>query len=145
MMPSFSSSARPLRGVGDFFAISAHDLVVTFKPSFTRRDRLLQMWFAGWASILLATMLTVSTLMGPLFDSGAASVSDTGAATTSVTQIGLVVTVLVVASAISMTLLSGSAEVIPGMVEGASFGMAASHLSPSRTPSLPVASMVARW
>jgi phospholipid/cholesterol/gamma-HCH transport system permease protein len=78
--------------------------VLMFKPPFAWREFLLQTWFIARVSIIptlcLAipfTVLVVFTLNILLVEFGAADFSGTGAATASVTQIGPVVTVLVVA------------------------------------------------
>ena len=78
--------------------------ILMFKPPFAWREFLLQAWFVARVSIiptlLLAipfTVLVVFTLNILLVEFGAADFSGTGAATAAVTQIGPVVTVLVVA------------------------------------------------
>ena len=78
--------------------------MLMFKPPFAWREFLLQTWFVARVSIIptlmLAipfTVLVVFTLNVLLVEFGAADFSGTGAATAAVTQIGPVVTVLVVA------------------------------------------------
>ncbi len=78
--------------------------ILMFKPPFAWREFFLQAWFVARVSIiptlLLAipfTVLVVFTLNILLVEFGAADFSGTGAATAAVTQIGPVVTVLVVA------------------------------------------------
>ncbi|MGE5698290.1 MAG: MlaE family ABC transporter permease [Candidatus Sericytochromatia bacterium] len=78
--------------------------ILMFKPPFAWREFLIQAWFVARVSIiptlLLAipfTVLVVFTLNILLVEFGAADFSGTGAATAAVTQIGPVVTVLVVA------------------------------------------------
>lgn len=97
---------KPTRAIGDFFALSLDTLVLVFKPPFAWREVLLQAWFVGRVSILPTllltipfTVLTVFTLNILLIEFGAADFSGSGAATASVTQIGPVVTVLVIAGA----------------------------------------------
>jgi phospholipid/cholesterol/gamma-HCH transport system permease protein len=98
--------ARPLQAVGEFFAMSLDAFVLMFKPPFAWRELILQSWFVARVSILPTllltipfTVLTVFTLNILLIEFGAADFSGTGAATTSVTQIGPIVTVLVIAGA----------------------------------------------
>lgn len=97
---------KPLRAIGGFFAMSMDTIVLMFKPPFAWREFLLQSWFVARVSIaptlLLAipfTVLTVFTLNILLVEFGAADLSGTGAAVGTVTQIGPMVTVLVVAGA----------------------------------------------
>ncbi len=104
MMVSANSVSKPVRGVGEFFAMSLDTVVAMFKWPFPWREFILQTWFVARVSIiptlLLAipfTVLVVFTLNILLVEFGAADFSGTGAATVSVTQIGPVVTVLVVA------------------------------------------------
>lgn len=95
---------KPLRAVGEFFAMALDTFLLMVKPPFAWREFLLQTWFVARVSIiptlLLAipfTVLVVFTMNILLVEFGAADFSGTGAATASVTQIGPVVTVLVVA------------------------------------------------
>lgn len=97
---------KPLRAIGGFFVMSMDTIVLMFKPPFAWREFLLQSWFVARVSIaptlLLAipfTVLTVFTLNILLVEFGAADLSGTGAAVGTVTQIGPMVTVLVVAGA----------------------------------------------
>jgi phospholipid/cholesterol/gamma-HCH transport system permease protein len=101
---SSESVTKPLRSLGEFFAMSLDTFVAMFKLPFPWREFLLQTWFVARVSIvptlLLAipfTVLVVFTMNILLVEFGAADFSGTGAATASVTQIGPVVTVLVVA------------------------------------------------
>lgn len=103
-MVSSDTVTKPLRSVGEFFAMSLDTFVAMFKLPFPWREFLLQSWFVARVSIiptlLLAipfTVLVVFTLNILLVEFGAADFSGTGAATASVTQIGPIVTVLVVA------------------------------------------------
>jgi phospholipid/cholesterol/gamma-HCH transport system permease protein len=104
----FSSGAtvKPVKAVGDFFAMSLDTVVFMFKPPFAWREFLLQTWFVARVSIFPTLLLTIPftvlvvfTLNILLVEFGAADLSGSGAATASVTQIGPVVTVLVVAGA----------------------------------------------
>jgi phospholipid/cholesterol/gamma-HCH transport system permease protein len=98
--------AKPVLAVGGFFAMALDTLVLMFKPPFAWREFLLQTWFVARVSIVPTimlsipfTVLTVFTLNILFIEIGAADVSGTGAALGAVTQIGPVVTVLVIAGA----------------------------------------------
>ena len=100
------AGAKPLRSLGGFFAMSLDTLVLIFKPPFAWREYLLQTWFVARVSIMPTLMLTIPytvllvfTFNILLIEFGAADFSGTGAAYGSVTQLGPVVTVLVVAGA----------------------------------------------
>ncbi len=95
---------KPVRALGGFYSQTLDTFILMFKPPFAWREFLFQTWFIARVSIvptlLLAipfTVLVVFTLNILLVEFGAADFSGTGAATASVTQIGPVVTVLVVA------------------------------------------------
>jgi len=105
-LTSTGMAAKPLRGVGAFFAMALDTLVLGCKPPFAWREFLLQSWFVARVSIVPTLMLTIPftvlvvfTLNILLVEFGAADFSGTGAATAAVTQIGPIVTVLVVAGA----------------------------------------------
>lgn len=98
--------AKPARALGEFFAMCLDTLVQMFRPPWSWREFLLQSWFVARVSmaptLLLAipfTVLTTYTLNILLVEIGAADFSGTGAALGAVTQIGPVVTVLVIAGA----------------------------------------------
>ena len=98
--------AKPLYAVGDFFAMSLDAAVLAVRRPFAWREFLLQAWFVARVSIVPTLMLTlpftvlvVFTLNILLVEFGAADFSGSGAATAAVTQIGPIVTVLVVAGA----------------------------------------------
>ena len=98
--------SAPMRGVGDFFAMSLDTFVQMFRPPFAWREYLNQSWFVARVSILPALMLTLpySVLLVFIFsilltEFGAADFSGTGAAIGTVNQIGPIVTVLVVSGA----------------------------------------------
>jgi phospholipid/cholesterol/gamma-HCH transport system permease protein len=100
------SVATPVREIGGFFSMSLDALVFIFKPPFAWREFVIQTWFVARVSIIPTLLLTIPftvlvvfTLNILLVEFGAADFSGTGAATASVTQIGPVVTVLVVAGA----------------------------------------------
>jgi phospholipid/cholesterol/gamma-HCH transport system permease protein len=102
----FTSAAKPARAIGDFFAMSLDTAVLTFRPPFAWREFLTQSWFVARVSIVPTLMLTIPftvlivfTLNILLIEFGAADFSGTGAATAAVTQVGPVVTVLVIAGA----------------------------------------------
>jgi phospholipid/cholesterol/gamma-HCH transport system permease protein len=97
---------KPLGAVGGFFAMALDALMLIPSGPFAWREFLLQSWFVARVSLLptlmLAipfTVLTVFTFNILLVEFGAADYSGTGAAYGTVTQIGPVVTVLVVAGA----------------------------------------------
>jgi phospholipid/cholesterol/gamma-HCH transport system permease protein len=98
--------SKPLQGLGGFFAMSLDSLVAIPRRPFAWRELFLQSWFVARVSILptlmLAipfTVLLVFTFNILLVEFGAADFSGTGAAYGAVTQIGPIVTVLVVAGA----------------------------------------------
>ncbi|HET6736280.1 MlaE family ABC transporter permease [Mycobacterium sp.] len=81
-------------------------MVLMFKPPFAWRELLLQSWFVARVSLIptlmLAipfTVLTVFMLNVLLLEFGAADLSGSGAAQAAVTQIGPIVTVLVISGA----------------------------------------------
>ncbi len=105
-MVDWSVVAVPARGVGGFFSLTLDTFVAMFKRPFALRELVLQTWFVARVSLLptlmLAipfTVLTVFTLNVLLIEFGAADFSGTGAALAAVTQVGPIVTVLVVAGA----------------------------------------------
>jgi phospholipid/cholesterol/gamma-HCH transport system permease protein len=100
------NAAKPLRALGDFFATTLDTFVLIFRPPFAWREFLLQTWFVARVSIaptlLLSipfTVLTVFIINILLVELGAADFSGTGAALGAVTQIGPLVTVLVISGA----------------------------------------------
>lgn len=105
-MVSLDVASRPLRALGDFFALTLDTLVTIPRRPFARREFLLQSWFVARVSLLPTvllsipfTVLAVFTLNILLIEFGAADYSGSGAAFGAVTQIGPLVTVLVVAGA----------------------------------------------
>lgn len=105
-MVSAQSLVKPVRSIGGFFAMALDTFVAMFKPPFAWREFILQTWFVARVSIvptlMLAipfTVLLVFTFNILLAEFGAADFSGTGAAIGTVTQIGPIVTVLVVAGA----------------------------------------------
>lgn len=62
----------PMRGVGDFFAMSLDTFVQMFRPPFAWREYLSQTWFVARVSMLPALMLTLpySVLLVFIFSIG---------------------------------------------------------------------------
>ncbi|CAJ1511090.1 MlaE family ABC transporter permease [[Mycobacterium] burgundiense] len=105
-MIATDSLTRPFRGIGAFFAMSADTFVLMFKPPFAWREFLTQAWFVARVSLLPTLMLSIPftvllvfTFNILLIEFGAGDYSGTGAAYGTVTQLGPVVTVLVIAGA----------------------------------------------
>lgn len=103
---SATPAAKPLGAAGGFFAMSLDVLMLIPRRPFAWREFLLQAWFVARVSmmptLMLAipfTVLMVFTFNILLVEFGAADYSGTGAAYGTVTQIGPVVTVLVVSGA----------------------------------------------
>jgi phospholipid/cholesterol/gamma-HCH transport system permease protein len=99
-------AAGPVRAVGAFVGMSLDTLVLMFKPPFAWREFFLQSWFVARVSILPTLMLAIPFTVLLIFtfnillvEFGAADYSGTGAAYGAVTQIGPIVTVLIVAGA----------------------------------------------
>jgi phospholipid/cholesterol/gamma-HCH transport system permease protein len=99
-------ATKPVNSLGDFFAMALDTLVAIFRRPFAWREFLLQAWFVARVSILPTLMLSIPftvllvfTFNVLLVEFGAADFSGTGAAFGTVTQIGPIVTVLVVAGA----------------------------------------------
>ncbi|MDG4668068.1 ABC transporter permease [Mycobacterium sp. 236(2023)] len=98
--------AKPVRALGEFFTMSVEVLTLLPRRPFAWREFLLQSWFVARVSLLptllLAipfTVLAVFTFNYLLVEFGAADYSGVGAGEGTVTQIGPIVTVLVVAGA----------------------------------------------
>jgi phospholipid/cholesterol/gamma-HCH transport system permease protein len=99
---------KPVRGIGDFFAMTAETFTAMFKPPFAWREYLIQCWFVARVSTVPGVLMTIpyAVISGFLFnvllaDIGAADFSGTGCAIFTVDQSGPIVTVLVVAGAAS--------------------------------------------
>ena len=97
---------KPLQAIGGFFAMSADAILFVFRRPFQWREFLEQAWFVARVSLaptlLVAipfTVLVSFTLNILLRELGAADLSGAGAAFGAVTQIGPLVTVLIVAGA----------------------------------------------
>jgi phospholipid/cholesterol/gamma-HCH transport system permease protein len=98
--------AKPMRAVGGFFALALDTMVQMFKPPFAWREFILQTWFIARVSLLPTLMLSIPFTVLAVFilnillvEFGAADFSGSGAALGAITQIGPIVTVLVVAGA----------------------------------------------
>jgi len=105
-MISTGKATKPIRAVGGFFAMALDTLVLIPRRPFAWREFLSQSWFVARVSLLPAlmlalpfTVLLVFTFNIVLIEFGAADYSGTGAAFGTVTQLGPIVTVLVVAGA----------------------------------------------
>jgi phospholipid/cholesterol/gamma-HCH transport system permease protein len=103
---SLNHASRPVRSLGGFFAMALDTMVLIFRRPFAWREFLLQSWFVARVSILPTLMLAIPFTVLLIFtfnillvEFGAADYSGTGAAYGTVTQIGPIVTVLVVAGA----------------------------------------------
>jgi phospholipid/cholesterol/gamma-HCH transport system permease protein len=97
---------KPLRALGGFFGMALDTLVLIPRKPFAWKEFLLQSWFVARVSLLPTLMLAIPFTVLLIFtfnillvEFGAADFSGTGAAYGSVTQIGPIVTVLVVAGA----------------------------------------------
>lgn len=98
--------SKPLVGVGGFFAMTADTVVLMFRPPFAWRELIKQAWFVARVSLLPTLLLSIPFTVMTVFiinillaEIGAQDASGSGAALGAVTQIGPVVTVLVVAGA----------------------------------------------
>ncbi len=105
-MISSAKAGKPVRALGGFFAMALDTLVLMPRRPFAWREFLLQSWFVARVSLLPTLMLAIPFTVLAIFtfnillvEFGAADYSGTGAAYGTVTQIGPVVTVLVVAGA----------------------------------------------
>ncbi|BBX19398.1 ABC transporter permease [Mycolicibacterium duvalii] len=103
-MVSADDVLRPIRSVGGFYAMALDTLVAMVKPPFAWREFFLQTWFVARVAVVPTlfmaipfTVLVVFTLNVLLTEFGATDFSGTGAAGAAVTEIGPIVTVLVVA------------------------------------------------
>jgi phospholipid/cholesterol/gamma-HCH transport system permease protein len=98
--------AKPLRTVGDFFAMSMDAVWQMFKPPFPFREFVEQTWFVARVSLLPTILMAVPFVVLTAFilnllliEIGAADASGAGAALGAVLYIGPVVTVLVISGA----------------------------------------------
>lgn len=100
------AATKPLRALGGFYAMALDTLVLIPRKPFAWREFLRQAWFVARVSMLPTLMLAVPFMVLLMFtfnilllEFGAADFSGTGAAYGAVTQIGPIVTVLVVSGA----------------------------------------------
>jgi phospholipid/cholesterol/gamma-HCH transport system permease protein len=105
-MVSLATASKPAIAVGGFFALAWETLLLIPRRPFALREFLVQSWFVARVSLLptlmLAmpyTVLVVFTFNILLMEFGAADFCGTTAAFATVTQVGPIVTVLVVAGA----------------------------------------------
>jgi phospholipid/cholesterol/gamma-HCH transport system permease protein len=98
--------AKPMGSVGDFVAMAVDTIVAIPRRPFAWRELIQQSWFVARVSIMPTLMLSIPftvllvfTFNVLLVEFGAGDFSGTGAAFGTVTQIGPIVTVLVVAGA----------------------------------------------
>ncbi len=101
-----SAASKPLIGVGEFFAMAADTVMAMFRPPFAWRELIEQAWFlmrvSLFPTIMMSipfTVMTVFVINLLLVEIGAQDAAGSGAALGAVTQIGPMVTVLVVAGA----------------------------------------------
>jgi phospholipid/cholesterol/gamma-HCH transport system permease protein len=101
-----ATASKPAAAVGGFFVMAMETLLLIPRRPFALREFWLQSWFVARVSLLptlmLAmpyTVLIVFTFNILLLEFGAADLSGTTAAFATVTQVGPIVTVLVVAGA----------------------------------------------
>lgn len=104
--PSGAAWARPAVAVGDFVVLAGETFANMFRRPFAWRELLDQIWFVARVSIVPTIMLSmpytvliVFTLNVVLLEVGAGDLSGAGAALASVTQVGPVVTAIVVSGA----------------------------------------------
>ncbi len=105
-MTQIDSIVKPVRAVGGFFSTALETLYLMPQRPFAWREFLLQSWFVARVSIMPTIMLSIPFTVLAVFEInillvefGAADFSGAGAAFGAVTQIGPLVTVLVVAGA----------------------------------------------
>jgi phospholipid/cholesterol/gamma-HCH transport system permease protein len=105
-MNAVTALSKPLRGLGDFFSVTWETLVLIPRRPFAWREFLLQSWFVARVSLLPTMMLAIPFTVLAVFtfnlllrEFGAADYSGVGAGEGTVTQIGPLVTVLVVSGA----------------------------------------------
>ena len=105
-MTALGIASRPARAVGGFFAMALDVLMLIPRRPFAAREFVLQSWFMVRVSMVPTLMLAIPyTVMVTwmfnilLLEFGAADFCGTTSAFTTVTQVGPIVTVLVVAGA----------------------------------------------
>jgi len=97
---------KPALAVGDFMVLAGETFAAMVRPPLAWRELLDQIWFVARVSIVPTIMLSIPytvlivfTLNVVLLDVGAGDLSGAGAALASVTQVGPVVTAIVVSGA----------------------------------------------
>ncbi len=105
-MTSSAVVATPVRAIGEFFAMCLDTFVQLFRPPWAWREFVHQMWFVARVSIVPTIMMAIPfTMLGTftlnilLIEIGAADFSGAGSALGAVTQVGPIVTVLVISGA----------------------------------------------
>jgi len=98
--------SKPAFAIGDFVVLAGETFAAMVRPPFAWRELLDQIWFVARVSIVPTivlsipyTVLIVFTLNIVLIEVGAGDLSGAGAALASVTQVGPVVTAIVVSGA----------------------------------------------
>jgi phospholipid/cholesterol/gamma-HCH transport system permease protein len=105
-MTTAQAASKPLNAVGDFMVLTAETFAAMPRRPFAWRELLDQIWFVARVSIFPTIMLSIPytvlivfTLNIVLLEIGAGDLSGAGAALASVTQVGPVVTAIVVSGA----------------------------------------------
>lgn len=105
-MTATQTAMKPVRGVGEFFAMVLDTFVLMPRRPFAWRELIFQTWFVARVSLLPTMMLSIPFCMLVVFmlnillgEIGASDLSGSGAALGTVNQIGPIVTVVVVAGA----------------------------------------------
>ncbi|BBY25595.1 MlaE family ABC transporter permease [Mycobacterium stomatepiae] len=98
--------AKPMNALGEFFMLSAEALVTALRRPWAWRETLEQIWFVARVSIFPTIMLSIPYTVLIVFvlnillvEIGAGDLSGAGAGLASVTQVGPVVTAMVVSGA----------------------------------------------
>lgn len=101
-----SGLTKPLRAVGEFFALAVETVTTIPRRPFAWRELIEQIWFVARVSIFPTIMLSIPYTVLIVFvfnillvDIGAGDLSGVGAALAAVTQVGPVCTVMAVAGA----------------------------------------------
>ncbi|PJE03859.1 MAG: ABC transporter permease [Mycobacterium sp.] len=101
-----STIAKPMNALGEFFRFCAETFVVLVRRSWNWREILEQIWFVARVSIFPTIMLSIPYTVLIVFvlnillvEIGAGDLSGAGAGLASVTQVGPVVTAMVVSGA----------------------------------------------
>ena len=100
---SGSTLAKPMNALGEFFILSGESLVTLVRRPWSGREILEQIWFVARVSIFPTIMLSIPYTVLIVFvlnillvEIGAGDLSGAGAGLASVTQVGPVVTAMVV-------------------------------------------------